>query len=90
MPAPVPFVRFWPVLALAGVMALVPDAHAQRLSARDKARVDALQQRMDAAEKRYNDARVLVANADPKGSSESDAALEDMEDVLNACVAQKG
>lgn len=90
MPAPVPFVRFWPVLALAGAMALVPDAHAQRVSARDKARAEALQQRMDAAEKRYSDARVLLANADPKGTAESDAALEDMEDVLNACIAQKG
>jgi len=90
MPASVLLVRSWPALALAGLMFLAPDAHAQRVSARDKARVEALQQRMDAAEKRYAAARVLLANADPKGTSEADAALEDMEDVLTACVAQKG
>ena len=69
---------------------LAPDAHAQRVSARDKVKVDALQQRMTAAEKRYSDALLLVSNADPKGSNEADAALEDMEDVLNDCVKQKG
>jgi membrane-bound lytic murein transglycosylase D len=53
-----------------------------------KVKVDALQQRMTVAEKRYSDALLLVANADPKGSSEADAALEDMEDVLNDCVKQ--
>lgn len=90
LPASALFLRGWPALALAGLMLLPPDAHAQRVSARDKARVEALQQRMAAAEKRYADARVLLANADPRGSSESDAALEDMEDVLGDCVGQKG
>ena len=82
--------RTWPLLALAGLVSLAPEAHAQRVSARDKVKVDALQQRMNAAEKRYTDALLRVANADPKGSSEADAALEDMEDVLSACIAQKG
>ncbi|MBH1530838.1 transglycosylase SLT domain-containing protein [Stenotrophomonas maltophilia] len=90
MPVPVLISRGWPLLALAGLVSLAPDAHAQRVSARDKVKVDALQQRMTAAEKRYSDALLLVANADPKGSNEADAALEDMEDVLNDCVKQKG
>jgi membrane-bound lytic murein transglycosylase D len=90
MPVPVLISRGWPLLALAGLVSLAPDAHAQRVSARDKVKVDALQQRMTVAEKRYSDALLLVANADPKGSNEADAALEDMEDVLNDCVKQKG
>ena len=90
MPASVLLARGLPVLFLAGLIASAPDAQAQRVSARDQAKVEALQQRMAAAEKRYTDAQVLVANADPKGTAESDAALEDMEDVLTACVRQKG
>jgi len=78
------------LLAVAAMLSFVPEAHAQRVSARDKAKVEALDQRMTAAEKRYNAALVLVNNADPKGTSEADAALEDMEDVISACVAQKG
>ena len=69
MPVPVLISRGWPLLALAGLVSLAPDAHAQRVSARDKVKVDALQQRMTAAEKRYSDALLLVANADPKGSN---------------------
>jgi membrane-bound lytic murein transglycosylase D len=78
------------LLAVAAMLSFVPEAHAQRVSARDKAKVEALDQRMTAAEKRYNAALVLVNNADPKGTNEADAALEDMEDVISACVAQKG
>ncbi|MBD3825747.1 MULTISPECIES: transglycosylase SLT domain-containing protein [Stenotrophomonas] len=90
MPVPVLLVRAWPLLALAAMVSLVPEAHAQRVSARDRVKIEALEQRMTAAEKRYGDALVLVANADPKGRNEADAALEDMEDVISACVAQKG
>ena len=90
MPVPVLISRGWPLLALAGLVSLAPDAYAQRVSARDKVKVDALQQRMTAAEKRYGDALLLVANADPTGSNEADAALEDMEDVISECVKQKG
>ncbi|MGE8249791.1 MAG: lytic transglycosylase, partial [Stenotrophomonas bentonitica] len=90
MPVPVLLVRGWPLLAVAAMLSFVPEAHAQRVSARDKAKVEALDQRMTAAEKRYNAALVLVNNADPKGTNEADAALEDMEDVISACVAQKG
>ncbi|MGV8959297.1 MAG: transglycosylase SLT domain-containing protein [Stenotrophomonas sp.] len=82
--------RRWPLLVAVSLLSAVPAAHAQRVSARDKEKIEVIQQRMGAAEKRYNDALVLVSNADPKGASEGDAALEDMEDVITACVAQKG
>jgi membrane-bound lytic murein transglycosylase D len=45
---------------------------------------------MTAAEKRYRDALVKIGNNDPAGLSESNAALEDMEDVVDACGKQKG
>jgi membrane-bound lytic murein transglycosylase D len=77
-------------LALLLVSCIVPPALAQRVSAKDKAAADALVQRMAAAEQRYRDALVLAGNGDPKGVTESNAALEDMEDVVDACVRQKG
>ncbi|MFT4196506.1 MAG: transglycosylase SLT domain-containing protein [Pseudoxanthomonas sp.] len=61
-----------------------------RVSARDQAAADALAARMQAAEKRYDDALVLASNSDPKAQAEADAALEDMEDVLSACIGQRG
>ena len=88
MPVSLFSVRPLPLLVAATLLTVMPAAHA--LSARDKAKVDAIEARMAAAEKRYNDALVLVTNADPKGTPEADAALEDMEDVLTACIAQKG
>ncbi|MCD9086569.1 transglycosylase SLT domain-containing protein [Stenotrophomonas sp. SY1] len=81
-------VRPLPLLVAVSLLTVMPAAHA--LSARDKTKVDAIEARMTAAEKRYNDALVLVTNADPKGVSEGDAALEDMEDVISACISQKG
>ncbi|KRG44653.1 murein transglycosylase [Stenotrophomonas panacihumi] len=88
MPLPFPVPRPWPLLAVVALLSVVPPAMA--LSKRDEARVEALQTRMAAAEKRYRDAQVLVGNADPKGQAESDAALEDMEDVITACTQQRG
>lgn len=82
--------RAWPVAAALSLLLVSPHATAQRVSARDRAAVEALEQRMAAAEKRYRDGLVLVANSDPRGASESDAALEDMEDVLDACLQQRG
>ncbi|KRG68910.1 transglycosylase SLT domain-containing protein [Pseudoxanthomonas dokdonensis] len=79
----------WSLLAATLLFTAIPAASA-RVSARDQAAADALAARMAAAEKRYQDALVLTANADPKGSTEGDAALEDMEDVLDACIKQKG
>ncbi|SKC44863.1 transglycosylase SLT domain-containing protein [Pseudoxanthomonas indica] len=65
-------------------------AWAQRVSARDQAAIEGLNTRMAAAEKRYRDGLRLVANSDVKGKAETDAALEDMEDVLDACYKQRG
>lgn len=78
-------------LLLAGALLLpCADASAQRVSARDRDKVAALEARMAAAEKRYADALGLVGAEDPKGQGEADAALEDMEDVLTDCVDQRG
>jgi len=81
--------RAVPLLAALVLLPLSTAALA-RVSARDQAAADALAQRMQAAEKRYTDALVLASNSDPKGQAEGDAALEDMEDVLDACARQKG
>jgi membrane-bound lytic murein transglycosylase D len=85
MPA---FARTSAALFALGLVVLMPDAHA--LSKRDQAAVDALNQRMQAAETRYREGLVKIANADPAGRTEVDGALEDMEDVMAACVKQKG
>ncbi|KAF1687805.1 lytic transglycosylase [Pseudoxanthomonas broegbernensis] len=69
---------------------IAPPALAQRVSARDKAAAEVLVQQMAAAESRYRQAVVLVANGDPKGTAESNAALEDMEDAVDACARQRG
>ena len=90
MPASVPSARRCSLLVAASLLIAIPTAHAQRVSARDKGRIEAIEQRMAAAEKRYTDALLLVANADPKGTAEGNAALEDMEDVIDACIGQKG
>lgn len=63
---------------------------AAALSRRDQAAVDALAQRMQAAEARYAKAVVGMRNASPDAQKEGDAALEDMEDVMNACMRQRG
>jgi len=77
------------VLPVALAVAVLPfDASA--ISRRDQAAVAALTQRMQAAEAKYREAVVKIGNADPSGRAESDAALEDMEDVLAACTKQKG
>ena len=75
------------LLALA-LVSVMPQA--QALSKRDQAAVDALNTRMQAAEARYRAGLVKIGNADPAGRTDVDGALEDMEDVLAACVKQKG
>ncbi|MGH8076141.1 MAG: transglycosylase SLT domain-containing protein [Lysobacter sp.] len=75
-------------LAVAALLVLPLDANA--LSRRDQAAVDALNQRMQAAETKYREAMVKVRNADPEGQRLSDSALEDMEDVIAACTKQRG
>ena len=72
------------------VAALVAAPASQAVSRRDKAAAAAIAQRMAAAEARYGEALVKVGNADPEGRAEADAALEDMEDAVAACVQQRG
>ena len=79
-----------PLLAVLLLSCVAPEALAQRVSARDRAAADALVARMDQAESRYRAALVLAANGDPRGADEGNAALEDMEDVIDACVKQRG
>ena len=79
----------WPLAALF-LLCLSPPALAQRVSAKDRAASEALVQRMAAAEQRYRDAVVRVGNGDARGVDEGNAALEDMEDVVDACSRQKG
>lgn len=85
-----PLPRFAPLarstLAAVLLLSLLPAAQAG--SREDK--LAALDQRMQAAEKRYSDGLVLVNNADPNGRGEADAALEDMEDVVAACLKLRG
>ena len=76
-----------PVFVLALLLPL-PEAHAQ--SRRDREAAQELAARMEAAEARYRDAMVHIANADPQGMAEADTALEDMEDILTACGKVRG
>lgn len=77
--------------ALALALALwLPAADAEAQSRRDREAAQQLAGRMEQAEARYREALVHVANADPRGSAEADAALEDMEDIVSACAAQRG
>jgi membrane-bound lytic murein transglycosylase D len=80
--------RLLPVLALLAI-AVFPHSEAQAQSRRDR-ELDALKARMTVAEARYRDAVVKVGNNDPAGLTESNAALEDMEDVITACMKVKG
>ncbi|KGM55622.1 murein transglycosylase [Lysobacter daejeonensis GH1-9] len=52
--------------------------------------IDALTQRMEKAEADYRGALVRIANADPEGQVQADKAIEDMEEVINACMKQRG
>src|SRR5690242_13192693 len=79
---------FRSIFAVAVLAAISGNAAA--VSRRDQANIDALNQRMQAAEAKYRDAMVLIGNADPDGQKQSDAALEDMEDVIAECMKQRG
>ncbi|MDQ3510516.1 MAG: transglycosylase SLT domain-containing protein [Pseudomonadota bacterium] len=82
------------VVALAPLVVLLLGAFTfnaeAAVSRRDKPAVDALNQRMQAAEARYLAALVKLRNADSEGQRESDLAVEDMEDVITACAKQRG
>jgi membrane-bound lytic murein transglycosylase D len=88
MPALVRFPARLAPLAFATLIVLSFDAAA--LSRRDQAAVDALNQRMQAAEARYREAIVAARNDDPGARQAADGALEDMEDVITACGKQRG
>ena len=76
------------LLAVAALLTVLPPiAIAQSRQQRAVAELDA---RMSAAEHRYREAQVLIANNDPAGVAEADAALEDLEDVVVACQKQRG
>lgn len=71
-------------------LAAFPHGDAQAQSRRERELGVAMTMQMAAAEGRYREALVKVGNNDPAGLLESNAALEDMEDVISACVKVKG
>src|SRR3546814_20271331 len=78
----------WAAFAAVVSLSLLPfDAAA--LSRRDAAAAEALNQRMAAAEQRYREALVKIGNDEPGAVDESNAAIEDMEEVVAACLTQK-
>jgi len=87
-----PFFRL-PVRAVVTLFAatlVVLPLDAAAVSRRDRAAAEALVARMQAAEARYREALVEIGNAGPDGVANANAALEDMEDVVSACVEQDG
>ena len=93
MPVSVRFRATRALLTLAPLAALVlglSPFDAAAASRRDQAAIDALNQRMQAAETRYRQAMVLIRNGDPTGQGEGNEAVEDMEDVISACSKQRG
>lgn len=83
-----PSLRSLCLLALL-VLAVLPHRDAQAQSRRERD-LDAMKMQMAAAEGRYREALIKIDNNDPAGLLESNAALEDMEDVISACVKVKG
>ena len=82
------FAMIWRLAPLVLLIGIAPDASA--LSRRDQSSIDTLNQKMTAAEAHYRQALVKIANNDPEGRTQSDAALEDMEDAVAGCGKQKG
>ncbi|WP_456952684.1 transglycosylase SLT domain-containing protein [Lysobacter sp. HA35] len=75
-------------LACAAALFLVPSlSFAAR---RETVNVDALTSRMQAAEARFTKASIGVRNDDPGAQTESDAALQEMEEVMTACIQLRG
>ncbi|MFZ2752705.1 MAG: transglycosylase SLT domain-containing protein [Lysobacteraceae bacterium] len=85
---PSPSLRSLCLLALL-VLVAFPHRDAQAQSRRERD-LDAMKMQMAGAEGRYRDALIKIDNNDPAGLLESNAALEDMEDVISACVKVKG
>jgi membrane-bound lytic murein transglycosylase D len=74
------------IATLLATVAVQPQAFAQ--SRHEQAASDVLQQRMDAAEKRYRDG--LLAEDDASAAAATKTALADMEGVVSACAKQRG
>ena len=85
------FVRIPVALALlVATLALVVSPPAVAAPSKAQASVEALTKRMETAEADYRSALVLIANADAQGQVQADKAIEDMEDVIDACMKQRG
>ena len=82
--------RFAPVFILSAALLAGSSTVMEAIAApRGDPTADAVT-RMAAAEARYRQALVKVGNADPDGRAQSDAALEDMEDAVDACSRKRG
>jgi len=80
-----------PALAAALAVALASTGFAAHAASRRvQAEIDAATARMSAAEARYREAVVRIADADPEARAQADAALADMEDAMAACVRLEG
>ena len=85
------FVRIPVALAsLAATLALAISFPALAAPSKAEVAVEALTKRMETAEADYRSALVLIANADAQGQVQADKAIEDMEDVIDACMKQRG
>ncbi|GAB2507190.1 transglycosylase SLT domain-containing protein [Pseudoxanthomonas sangjuensis] len=84
------FPKFFRRTALAGLLFSFLAPAALAASAREQAAIEAIHKRMAAATVRYQNAQQLSAEGDPAGDEESDAALAEMEAVLDACALQRG
>ncbi|MFT3762026.1 MAG: transglycosylase SLT domain-containing protein [Pseudoxanthomonas sp.] len=90
MPVLPKFLPYRPLFAGLLLSLSVPNALAARVSAKDQAAIEAIQQRMAAAEQRYEAALKLSADGDPGGAAEGEAALQEMEATVDACLQQRG
>jgi membrane-bound lytic murein transglycosylase D len=77
-------------LLAAALLAAASAGAVHAASRRDQAAIDAIAARMTAAEARYRDAVVRIADADPEGTAQADAALGDMEDAVADCAHAEG
>jgi len=75
------------LLSLPLLAAIVPST-ADAISRRDREAVNQLQQRMDAAERRYRDAQAM--EDEDAGGEAAQQALADMQAVVAGCARQKG
>lgn len=89
VPMPVRFLV--PLAAFAVVVSAAlaaPDARAATLPKREQAAVDALQVRLDNAEKRYRNA--LLGEDDEAAIAQADAAMVEIKATIEACGKQRG